>query len=139
MKIIIILLCSLSLKAWSMEPRAEQPYTFDYANIFASEASMLASAQFEANYINTYVLAPYKIEIQVDSVKKHDMSVHTIKGRLKGKDCRVDLALYKKIPYPVLRRALWKEMLEGVGIIWPTQKDSYDTKRANYLLVPACY
>ncbi|MFN8846169.1 MAG: hypothetical protein ACK5W9_04915, partial [Bdellovibrionales bacterium] len=66
-------------------------------------------------------------------------SVHTIKGRLKGKDCRVELALYKKIPYPVLSRSLWKEMLEGVGIIWPTQKDSYDTKRANYLLVPACY
>jgi hypothetical protein len=139
MKFVFIFMSFMSLSAWSVEPRAEQPYTFDYANIFASEASMLASAQFEANYINIYVLAPYKIEIQVDSVSKHDMSIHTIKGRLKGKDCRVDLALYKKIPYPVLRRALWKEMLEGVGIIWPTQKDSSDKRRANYLLVPACY
>jgi hypothetical protein len=139
MKLLFVILSLFSFSAWANEPRAEQPYSFEYANVFASEAGMLATAKFEANYINTYILAPYKIEIQVDSVKKHDISIHTIKGHLKGKDCRIDLNLFRKIPYPVLRRAIWRDMLTGVGIIWPVEVEQFDQRRANYLLVPACY
>ena len=139
MKIFFAIISFISLSAWASEPRAEQPYSFDYANLFVSETSMLATAKFEADYINKYVLAPYKIEILVDSVNKHNMSIHTIKGRLKGKDCRVDLNLFRKIPYPLLRRAMWREMLDGVGIIWPVEGQPMEQVRANYLLVPACY
>lgn len=138
-KIITLFTASLiTTISWASEPRYEQKFVFTYANIFASEASMLATAQVEAAFINQHLLASQNMEIVVDHVQK-SFSVHSIEGRLKGKNCRVDLELYRRVPAPKLRRAMWVDMVIGVGIVWPLISEDTNTHRSAFLLVPTCY
>lgn len=135
---LVALLILISQIAYSADRQPEQRFAFSYADLFSSEASMLATAKAEADYINTHLLAPHRIEIVILSSRKHDMSMHTITGVIRGKDCSVNSHLFRKTNMPRLRRGFWTEMILGVGIVWPLMGQNLETYRADYVLIPVC-